>query len=109
VTNLGVSPVRKTVETEIVAVTVYTDQALVIRRGVVPLTGQERELEIIQMPVTIETESVRVSGTGEVGVRLLGVSTERVFSTEPCAERLIYLTRQIQQLEAEFGFAVKVY
>ena len=100
-TNPGVSPVRKTVETEVVAVTVYTHQALVIRRGVVLLTGQERELEITQLPLTIETESVRVRGTGEVAVRLVGVSTARVFSTEPSAERLIYLTRQIQQLEAE--------
>jgi prefoldin subunit 5 len=31
------------------------------------------------------------------------VSTERVFSTEPSAERLIHLTRQIQQLEAEWN------
>ena len=100
-TNPGVSPVRKTVETEVVAVTVYTHQALVIRRGVVLLTGQERELEITQLPLTIETQSVRVRGTGEVAVRLVGVSTARVFSTEPSAERLIYLTRQIQQLEAE--------
>jgi uncharacterized protein (TIGR02231 family) len=103
VTNPEALPVRKTVETEIVGVTVYTDQALVTRRGVVPLTGQKRELRITQIPATIETESVRVSGTGEVAVRLLGVSTERVFSTEPSAERLIHLTRQIQQLEAEWN------
>lgn len=102
-TNPEPLPVRKTVETEIVAVTVYTDQALVTRRGVVPLNGQERELEITQIPATIQTESVRVSGTGEVAVRLLGVSTERVFSTEPSAERLIHLTRQIEQLEAEWN------
>jgi len=103
VTNPEVLPVRKTVETEIVAVTVYTDQALVNRRGIIALTGLERELEITQIPATIETESVRVSGTGEVAVRLLGVSTERVFSTEPSAERLIHLTRQIEQLEAEWN------
>lgn len=102
-TNPEPLPVRKTVETEIVAVTVYTDQALVIRRGIIALTGQERELEITQLPVTIETESVRVSGTGDIAVRLLGVSTERVFSTEPSAERVIHLTRQIQQLEAEWN------
>ncbi|WP_017315560.1 mucoidy inhibitor MuiA family protein [Mastigocladopsis repens] len=103
-TNPGVPSVQKTVETEIVAVTVYTDQALVTRRGVLALRGFERELEIIQLPVTIETESIRVSGTGEVAVRLLGVSTEHVFSSEPFTERLTHLTRQIQQLEAEWNF-----
>jgi uncharacterized protein (TIGR02231 family) len=103
VTNLESSAVRTTVDTDIVAVTVYTDQAIVTRRGAIALTGQERELKIVQLPVTIETESVRVSGTGKIAVRLLGVSTERVFSTEPFGERLTHLTRQIQQLEAEWN------
>ncbi|MBD2680315.1 MULTISPECIES: mucoidy inhibitor MuiA family protein [Nostoc] len=92
---------RKTVESEIVAVTVYADRALVTRRGVVSLTGIERELVITSVPVTLETESVRVSGTGTVGVRLQGVSSDRIYTTEPVAERVAHLTRQIQQLEAE--------
>ncbi|MDF5738570.1 MULTISPECIES: mucoidy inhibitor MuiA family protein [unclassified Nostoc] len=92
---------RKTVQSEIVAVTVYTDRALVTRRGVVDLTGIEQELVITPVPATLETESVRVSGTGTVGVRLVGVSSERIYTTEPVAERVAHLTRQIQQLEAE--------
>lgn len=91
----------KTVESQIVAVTVYADKALVTRRGVVSLTGQERELVITPLPMTVETESVRVSGSGTVGVRLLGVSCDRTYFTEPTAERVAELTRQIQQLEAE--------
>jgi uncharacterized protein (TIGR02231 family) len=51
--------------------------------------------------VTLETDSVRVGGTGTVGVRLLGVSSDRTYTTEPVAERVAQLTRQIQQLEAE--------
>ncbi|MBC1236032.1 mucoidy inhibitor MuiA family protein [Nostoc sp. 2RC] len=92
---------RKTVRSEIVAVTVYADRALVTRRGVVSLTGIERELVITPVPVTLESESVRVSGNGTVGVRLLGVSSDRIYTTEPVAERVAHLTRQIQQLEAE--------
>ncbi|MGJ5629344.1 mucoidy inhibitor MuiA family protein [Nostoc sp. CALU 1950] len=92
---------RKTVQSEIVAVTVYADRALVTRRGVVDLTGIEQELVITAMPMTLETESVRVSGTGTVGVRLVGVSSDRIYTTEPVAERVANLTRQIQQLEAE--------
>ncbi|MBD0388423.1 MAG: mucoidy inhibitor MuiA family protein, partial [Nostoc sp. C3-bin3] len=90
---------RKTVQSEIVAVTVYADRALVTRRGVVDLTGIEQELVITSVP-EIETESVRVSGTGTVGVRMLGVSSDRIYTTEPVAE-LAHLTRQIEQLEAE--------
>lgn len=92
---------RKTVQSEIVAVTVYADRALVTRRGVVDLTGIEEELVITQVPETLESESVRVSGTGTVGVRLVGVSSDRIYTTEPVAERVAHLTRQIQQLEAE--------
>lgn len=92
---------RKTVQSEIVDVTVYTDRALITRQCVVDLTGIEQELVITPVPVTLETESVRVSGKGTVGVRLLGVSSDRIYTTEPIAERVAHLTRQIQQLEAE--------
>ncbi|WP_375512119.1 mucoidy inhibitor MuiA family protein [uncultured Nostoc sp.] len=92
---------RKTLQSEIVAVTVYADRALVTRRGVVYLTGIEQELVITPMPDTLETDSVRVSGTGTVGVRLVGVSSDRIYTTEPVTERIAHLTRQIQQLEAE--------
>ncbi|BAZ28268.1 hypothetical protein NIES4074_06990 [Cylindrospermum sp. NIES-4074] len=92
---------RKIVPSQIVAVTVYADKALVTRRGVVSLTGVERELAIAPLPLTLLTESVRVSGTGTVGVRLQGVSGDRLYTTEPVGERVAQLTRQIQQLEAE--------
>ncbi|MBD6619226.1 mucoidy inhibitor MuiA family protein [Komarekiella sp. 'clone 1'] len=92
---------RKVIQSQIVAVTVYTDKALVTRQSVVSLTGLERELVITSLPVTLETESVRVSGTGTVEVRLLGVSSDRIYTTEPVAERVAQLTRQIQQVEAE--------
>ncbi|MBN3910724.1 MAG: mucoidy inhibitor MuiA family protein [Nostoc sp. NMS1] len=92
---------RKTVQSEIVAVTVYADRALVTRRGVVDLTGIEQELVITSVPETLETESVRVSGTGTVAVRLMGVSSDRIYTTEPATERVAHLTRQIEQLEAE--------
>ncbi|KAF3888416.1 MULTISPECIES: mucoidy inhibitor MuiA family protein [Nostocales] len=92
------------VETEIVAVTVYTDRALVTRRGVVTLTGLERELIVNKLPDTLDAESVRVSGRGKVAVRLSQVSVERVFSSEPATTRLVQLKGQIQQMEAEYRF-----
>ncbi|BAY19130.1 hypothetical protein NIES21_49890 [Anabaenopsis circularis NIES-21] len=92
---------RKTVPTQVVAVTVYSDQALVTRRGVVSLTGVERELVINSLPVTLESDSARVGGQGTVGVRLLSVSSDRIYTTEPVAERVAHLNSQIQQIEAE--------
>jgi len=99
--NSGQSPANQTLDTAIAVVTVYTDQALVTRRGTVSLTGQERSLTLTNLPITLQPESVRVKGTGTVAVRLLGVQTERAYAVEPIADRVAQLTTQIQQLEDE--------
>ena len=91
----------KTIDTRICEVTVYTDRALVTRRGTVALTGNERELAIASLPATLDTESVRATGAGIVAVRLLGVRTETVFSSEAVGDRTAELTQQIQELEIQ--------
>jgi len=91
----------KTLDTRISEVTVYTDRALVTRRGTVALTGNETELTIASIPATLETESVRATGSGTVAVRLLGVRTETVFSSEPVGDRTAELTQQIQELQTQ--------
>ncbi|MEG4107299.1 mucoidy inhibitor MuiA family protein [Microcoleus sp. S13_C5] len=91
----------KTLDTSISEVTVYTDRALVTRRGTVALAGNERELAIASVPATLETESVRATGAGTVAVRLLGVRTETVFSSEPVGDRTAELTQQIQELQTQ--------
>ncbi|MEG4047898.1 mucoidy inhibitor MuiA family protein [Microcoleus sp. Pol17_C1] len=91
----------KTLNTSISEVTVYTDRALVTRRGTVSLTGNERELAIASVPATLDTESVRATGVGTVAVRLLGVRSERVFSSEPVGDRTAELTQQIKELQTQ--------
>ncbi|CAA9360579.1 Aspartate ammonia-lyase [uncultured Microcoleus sp.] len=91
----------KTLDTRICKVTVYTDRALVTRCGTVALTGNERELAIASIPATLETESVRATGAGTVAVRLLGVRSERVFSSEPVGDRTAELTQQIKELQTQ--------
>ncbi len=91
----------KTLDTRISEVTVYTDRALVTRRGTVALTGNETELTIASLPATIETDSVRATGSGTIAVRLLGVRTEKVFSSEPVDDRTAAVTQQIDELKAQ--------
>lgn len=94
------SPVPSpSLSTQITEVTVYTDQAQVTRRGLISLTGEERELVLTGLPTSLRSESVRASGAGRVTVRLLGVRTEKIYATEPVAERVAQLTTQLQQLE----------
>ncbi|MEM7553137.1 MAG: mucoidy inhibitor MuiA family protein [Cyanobacteria bacterium P01_A01_bin.84] len=99
--NSDVSPQRQIVESQIVEVIVYTDQALVMRRSLLEITGEEKELVISQLPVTLKPESVRVKGKGTVRVRLQGVTTEKIYATEPVADKVAQLTREVGQLQAE--------
>lgn len=92
---------NKTVDTHIREVTVYDNQALVTRRGLVQLTGEEHELVIAQLPVMLVSESVRASGKGTVAVRLLGVRTERTYATEAIAHQVAQLNQEIEQLEEQ--------
>ena len=84
------------IDTRITAVTVYTDRALITRRGIIQLTGEERELVLTKLPVTLDAESVRVSGKGKVAVKLQGESVDRNYTTEPVDERIAELTSQIE-------------
>jgi uncharacterized protein (TIGR02231 family) len=89
------------IDTQITAVTVYTDRALVTRRGQIQLTGTERELIISNLPTTLDPESVRVGGKGSIAVKLQGVTTDRQYTTEPVADRIAQLTAEIDRLGAE--------
>jgi len=99
--NLETPQWQKIIQSQITAVTVYGDQALVTRKGKVSLVGGERELVIAPLPMTMETQSVRVQGIGTVGVRLKDVTCDRLYTTEPIAERVAQLVRQIHQIESQ--------
>ncbi|MEM7727357.1 MAG: mucoidy inhibitor MuiA family protein [Cyanobacteria bacterium P01_A01_bin.45] len=99
--NSEVLPQRQIVESQIVEVTVYSDQALVTRRSLMKLTGEEKELVINHLPVTLKSESVRVKGKGSVGVKLQEVSTEKIYVTEPVVDKVAQLSREIEQLQVE--------
>jgi uncharacterized protein (TIGR02231 family) len=92
---------QQAIETQITAVTVYTDRALVTRQGKISLTGTERALVVTNLPTTLDPASVRVSGKGSVSVKLQGVTIDRQYTTEPVAERIAQLTVQIDDLGAD--------
>lgn len=85
-------------DTQINAVTVYRDRALVKRRGKIQLTGSETELIIADLPLTLQSDSIRVKGVGNTPVRLLGVRTETVYQTEPVEERVAEIVAEIENL-----------
>jgi len=89
------------IESRIKAATVYTNQALVVRQSQLELTGAEQELIIEGLPLSLQQDSVRSRGVGNVPVKILGVQTEQVFSSEPIEQRTAEINQEIQAIAAE--------
>jgi uncharacterized protein (TIGR02231 family) len=88
-----------TFQAPIIAVTVYTDRALVTRRGKVKLGQGEQELWLEDLPNTLLPESVRASGRGTTAMRILGVDVGPTFHVEAPQERVAELQREIEERE----------
>lgn len=86
-------------DTNITAVTVYLDRALVVRKGKIQLTGEETELIVPEFPLSLNTNSVRVAGRGTTRVKLLAVRTET--SYEPVNQEIARLQAEIETVEEQ--------
>ena len=61
------------IQTQIGAVTVYTDRALVTRNGTANLQSGAQEIIVAGLPAQLQTDSLRASGRGQVAVKIIGV------------------------------------
>jgi uncharacterized protein (TIGR02231 family) len=91
-------------QTQIVQVTVYPDRARVTRRGTAALEPGLHKLDIAELPLTLDSSSVRAGGqfvasTESGSARLLGVDVRRVFYQETPILQVKELENQIQALE----------
>lgn len=80
-----------TVEAPIVAVTVYPQHARITRRGKAGL-GEGTRLRIPGLPLTLDPDSVRVTGTGPALITGVDITTER--HAEPADATLRALVEQ---------------
>ena len=92
---------KKNINAAIAKVTVYTDRALVTRQNTISLTGNESELVLSKLPLTLLQDSIRVTGKGTSAVAILGVRVENVFTAEAAVESILQLDRQIQTLRTQ--------
>lgn len=94
------------VRTKIVEVSVYTDRARIKRRGTVTVEEGIHTLEIAQLPLNLDSSSLRASGTFKANTstaeaQLLSVNIHKVFYQETPDTRIKELEDQIQLLEDE--------
>lgn len=80
------------------AVTVYADRALVTRRGSLQLAAGEHELCINNLPLLLIRDSLRASGQGPQGTRILNVDITTAFHSRPPETTLQAQQDELEQL-----------
>lgn len=78
-------------------VTVYSDRALITRRGSIELTAGEHELRINNLPQFLH-ESLRTAGQGPQGTRILNVDITTAFYSLPPETELLTLQVELDHL-----------
>ena len=87
--------------TSIAAVTVYPDRARITRSGSLPLEVGTSSLEISELPLNLNPDSIRVSAHGTASARLSGVQLSRSFYSEAPSEKVRQLEMEIEKFQDE--------
>ena len=87
------------VEILIKDVTVYPDRARVSGLGSCDLAVGRHRLVVPGLPLTMDTDSIRVRGSGTAKVRLLGVEVSRQFFEESPADAVRALEGQVEEVQ----------
>ncbi len=85
-------------EASIKEVTIYSDRALITRRGTIQLEAGEHELRINNLPQFIR-DLLRAAGQGPEGTRILNVDVTTAFYSRPPEEELLNLQNTLEQLQ----------
>jgi uncharacterized protein (TIGR02231 family) len=87
--------------TTIVAATVYPDRARLTRRGSIELQVGTHSLEITELPLALNPDSLRTSARGTAPARLLGAEVKRTFYVETPSEKVRQMEQGIEKLKDE--------
>jgi uncharacterized protein (TIGR02231 family) len=85
----------------IVEVVVFPDRARVTRRGSITLEAGLHRVEFADLPLAVQTDSLRAAGRGTAAARLLGVEARHVFFSETPAETIRELEKQLEALQQQ--------
>lgn len=85
-------------EAPITDVTVYADRALITRKGTLHLTAGEHALRVNNLPQFLR-DSLRASGRGPQGTRILNVDITMAFYSRPPEVELLTLQTELELLQ----------
>ena len=86
------------IDSAVLEVVVFPDRARVTRRGLLTLEAGTHQIEFINLPLTLQPESIRAAGRGTAAASLLGVDTRRVYFSETPTVSVKELEQQIEEL-----------
>lgn len=86
------------VESRITKVTVYPDSALVSRVAAVQLNPGDYQIIFTGLVPQLDENSIRVSGSGNAKVKILGAQLKKDFQEKPADEEVEKLTRELEAL-----------
>ncbi|MBI5564449.1 MAG: mucoidy inhibitor MuiA family protein [Chloroflexi bacterium] len=87
--------------TAITEVVVFADRARVTRRGSIALETGVHSIEIANLPLALQPDSVRAAGGGTARAALLGVEVRRMYFAETPVAEVQALERQIEDLTTQ--------
>ena len=89
------------INTTVRQVTVYVNGARITRGGKITLEPRNSRLEFPNLPLTMETDSVRARASGTARARILGVDVKKTYYQKAPPGNVRDLNEQIEQLEDE--------
>ena len=87
------------IQTQIGAVTVYSDRALVTRNGTANLQSGAQEIIVAGLPAQLQTDSLRASGRGQVAVKIIGVEARERTLTKPNSATAREVQAELEQAQ----------
>jgi uncharacterized protein (TIGR02231 family) len=89
--------------TNIVSATVYPDRARLTRCGELKLAVGVHALEITELPLTLNPDSLRTTARGTARARLMGASLKHAFYAETPSEKVRQLEEGIEKCTDEIN------
>ena len=86
-------------QSKISSVTIFPDRALVIRQAEITLPAGEYEIELSNLPASIEEDSINAKGLGSAKMKLYGAKLVSHQLDEPQSDRARQIKTEIERLK----------
>jgi uncharacterized protein (TIGR02231 family) len=95
------APKKQILNSTIVAATVMVNRAIITRTGSIKLEVGDNQISLKDLPTSLIENSVRVSGDGPEGAKIIGVELKKEYLVEVKDEKLQELQKKVEALRLQ--------